>query len=56
MTKTTDKTKKKSKSKKGRVLRVPGGQSQPPVLTASQETGGPEEVTAGFKAGKDLEA
>ncbi len=46
---------KKSKSKKGRVLRVPGGKTQP-VTIASQESVGPEEVTAGFKAGKDLEA
>jgi hypothetical protein len=44
-----------SQSKKGRVLRVPGGKTQP-VTIASQEAGGPEEVTAGFKAGKDLEA
>ena len=49
------KTKETSKSKKGRVLRVPGGKTQP-VTIASQEPGGPEEVTAGFKAGKDLEA
>ena len=45
----------KSKTKKGRTLRVPGGART--VLAAStQESTSPEEVTAGFKAGKDLEA
>jgi hypothetical protein len=48
------KQEKKSKSKKGRVLRVPGGSPLPPATI--QENAGPEEVTAGFKAGKDLEA
>jgi hypothetical protein len=53
--KKTTKEKEKCNSKKGRVLRVPGGKTAP-VTIASQESGGPEEVTAGFKAGKDLEA
>jgi hypothetical protein len=49
------KTTKEKKSKKGRVLRVPGGKTQPGTIV-SREAGGPEEVTAEFKAGKDLEA
>lgn len=43
----------KSKTKKSRVLRVPGG--KPPLIPQDRKSDS-EEVTAGFKAGKDLEA
>ena len=42
----------KSKTRKGRALRVPGGKPK----SAGPQQREPEEVTAGFKAGKDLEA
>jgi hypothetical protein len=47
------KEKEKSKTKKSRVLRVPGGK---PALVPHDRKSDSEEVTAGFKAGKDLEA
>jgi hypothetical protein len=54
--KKTTKYEEKSKTKKGRTLRVPGGARTVLAASTQESTSSPEEVTAGFKAGKDLEA
>ena len=46
---------KKSKIQKRRTPHVQGGPTQT-TAAATQERSASEEVTAGFKAGKDLEA